>query len=232
MNQKVELSKRLTLVSRMVTVGNTVADIGCDHGFVSIYLVVNNISPHVIAMDINKGPLEIAMTHIREYGMEKYIEARRSDGTRMLNQGEADTIICAGIGGRLMVKILDEGSQILAGVKEIILQPQSDIEMVRKYLREHNFRITAEEAVFEEGKYYFILKCIHDEPESVNTEIQILYDKFGPKLIQNRNTVLLDYLRYRQLRYQEILIDMPETALRYNEIQEELSDIGKALQLF
>ena len=75
-----ELSKRLTAVAGLVTEGASVADIGTDHGYIPIHLIEQNLSPKVIAMDINEGPLERARIHIAGYGMSDRIETRLSDG--------------------------------------------------------------------------------------------------------------------------------------------------------
>ena len=104
-----ELSRRLAAVAGMVTKGNVVCDVGCDHGYVSIYLVQEGISPHVIAMDVREGPLSHAKEHIRMYGLCNYIETRLSDGVEKLEMGEADTLILAGMGGRLMEAIITRG---------------------------------------------------------------------------------------------------------------------------
>ena len=83
-----ELSKRLRAVADMVSVGNRACDAGCDHGYVSIYLVQKKICPGVIAMDVNAGPLAQAKTHIEAYGLSEYIETRLSDGVTALSVGE------------------------------------------------------------------------------------------------------------------------------------------------
>ena len=84
---------------------------GCDHGWVSVYLVQQGISPRVLAMDVRRGPLSRAQQHIRQRGLEAYIETRLSDGVAALEAGEADTVLCAGMGGRLMQRILEEGRE-------------------------------------------------------------------------------------------------------------------------
>ena len=75
-----ELSKRLLMVASMVEPGSIVADVGCDHGYVSIYLVRQGICPRVLAMDVNAGPLERVKAHVQEAGLAAYIDIRRSDG--------------------------------------------------------------------------------------------------------------------------------------------------------
>lgn len=74
-----QLSKRLQAVTEMVTNGNKVADVGCDHAYTSIYLIERKIAPSVIAMDVNKGPLKIAAANIAAYRKTEYIETRLSD---------------------------------------------------------------------------------------------------------------------------------------------------------
>ena len=102
---KTTLSKRLLAVAGFVTPGSRVADIGTDHAFVPIYLMEHKIVPSALAMDIGKGPLLAAEEHIKEHGLEKYITARQSDGVLALQDGEADSVIIAGMGGALVIKI-------------------------------------------------------------------------------------------------------------------------------
>ena len=110
----IKLSKRLQTVAHQVECGGVAADIGCDHGFTSIYLIEQGLAKHVIAMDINEGPLERAKEHIREYGMEEDIETRLSDGTAKLTPGEADTLLISGMGGALICKILSDSPEVTA----------------------------------------------------------------------------------------------------------------------
>ncbi|HBA47385.1 MAG TPA: SAM-dependent methyltransferase, partial [Lachnospiraceae bacterium] len=100
------LSERLQMLADMVTPGNRLVDVGCDHGYLSISLVGAGICPGAIAMDVREGPLAAAKVHIAETGLEDYIEVRLSDGLAECWPGEADTLVCAGMGGRLMERIL------------------------------------------------------------------------------------------------------------------------------
>ena len=129
-----ELSKRLYAVAGLVTEGASVADIGTDHGYVPIYLVKNKIASKVIAMDINKGPLERARMHIIGHGLKGQIETRLSDGLKNLEPGEVDAFIAAGMGGGLVIKILEDSKEVVEQLKFAVLQPQSEIAKVRKYL--------------------------------------------------------------------------------------------------
>lgn len=159
--KKVLLSKRMQMLADMVTAGSRVADVGCDHAFLSIYLVQAGMCPKCLAMDVRRGPLSGAEEHIAAYGLGEYIETRLSDGLTAYHIGEAQTLVCSGMGGRLMKRILEEGGDKTRSFTELILQPQSEIPEFRIFLRETGFLVTEEEAVYEEGKYYFAMKAVY-----------------------------------------------------------------------
>ena len=92
-----QLSKRLQTVAHLVHSGGVVADIGCDHGFTIIYLVMNQLASAGIAMDVADGPLIRAKEHIHQYGLDNRIALRKSDGLQQLVEGEADTILISGM---------------------------------------------------------------------------------------------------------------------------------------
>ena len=197
-----ELSARLEAVAKMVTKGNRVCDVGCDHGYISIYLVKNNISPYVYAMDVNKGPLERAKEHILAYGYEERIETILSDGLIALDDRESDALVCAGMGGKLVIKILTEGMEKVKKMQELILQPQSEIHLVRAFLREQGFYIDREDMVFEDGKYYPMMHVlVHSDKKNEDNPV---LDKFGPMLLKEKNPILGDYLNYTKNTLDEI----------------------------
>lgn len=156
----IKLSDRLLMSARMVTPGSRVADIGCDHAHTDIWLVKEGIASSAIAMDVGEGPLSHARANVRLYSLEDRIEMRLSDGLTALKPGEADTIIIAGMGGTLTTLILQAGIQAARAAGELILQPQSDVWMVRRFLRRHGFRIVEEEMCIEDGKFYGSMKAV------------------------------------------------------------------------
>lgn len=196
-----ELSKRLYAVASLVTEGASVADIGTDHGYVPIYLVKNKIASKVIALDVNRGPLERAKMHIIGYGLKGQIETRLSDGLKNVEPGEVDTMIAAGMGGALVIKILHNSKAVTDELAECILQPQSEIAKVRKYLCKNQWKIVEEDMVEEDGKFYPMMKVIHGEPESYET-YEYLY---GKKLLENQHPVLEKYLRREKSVKESIL---------------------------
>jgi len=128
-----QLSKRLSAVAEFVTPGGCLVDVGTDHGYVPIALLEQQKISSAIAMDVNRGPLERAREHIAQYNMGDYIETRLSDGLHALRAGEGDSLLIAGMGGGLTVRILSEGEPLLSGFRELILEPQSDIDRVRAW---------------------------------------------------------------------------------------------------
>lgn len=155
---KVKLSKRLSAVAAFVADGNRLCDVGCDHAFLPIALVESGRIPSAIAMDVREGPLAIAERNVAEAGLDGRIETRLSDGLEMLRSGEADTILLAGMGGRLMLDILARGIEVARTAQEWVLQPQSEVAEVRRWLRLSGFAVVDEEMVCERGKYYVVLR--------------------------------------------------------------------------
>lgn len=196
-----QLSKRMTLLASMVTAGNRLADVGTDHGYIPIALVQEGKIPSAVAMDVNKGPLSRAEEHIHSCGLDAYIETRLSDGLEKLKPGEADTVLIAGMGGALTIRILNNGRHCLDTVRELILQPQSEIHLVREYLSRNHFRIEEEDIVYEDGKYYPVMHVVHGHGEPMN-EAELYY---GVIRKQRSPQVLENYLRAEIKKTEAIL---------------------------
>lgn len=197
-----ELSKRLSAVAGLVTEGASVADIGTDHGYVPIYLVERGIASKVIAMDVNQGPLNRARMHIVGHGLGDRIETRLSDGLARIRPGEVDTVIVSGMGGPLTIRILQEGKEVADQLNALILQPQSEICRVRRFLTENGYRIEQEDMVLEDGKYYPVMRVVHGTKEPYE-EWEYLY---GKRLLEARHPVLLEFLK-RELHIKESILE-------------------------
>lgn len=230
-----ELSKRLLAVAGLVTEGASVADIGTDHGYVPIYLVRRGIAEKVIALDINKGPLSRAKAHIAACGLAEQIEVRLSDGLLKVCPGEVDVVIAAGMGGGLAIQILEEGKAVVSSLKYCILQPQSEIGRVRRYLDENGFRIVEEEMVEEGGKFYPMMKAVYAEPGEEYEEYEYQY---GKRLLERRHPILREFL-LREQRIQEQIRarlarqeDSESARRRIQILEEEIKHTEKALSHF
>lgn len=228
-----ELSKRLKEVAALVTEGSRVADIGTDHGYVPIYLVETGKISRAIAMDINRGPVLRAKEHILQHGLSDYIETRLSDGLSALKKEEADSLVIAGMGGRLTIKILTEGAKVLETVKEMILQPQSEIYLVRKFLQQNGYEILTERIVLEEGKYYPMMKVVKG---AMNYKKEIFF-RYGKNLLENKDEILWKYLEKERKSLQKLLENLQmqssESAkIRQREIMGEIKLVREALEYF
>lgn len=217
----VKISNRLTTAAALVTQGYTLADVGTDHGYIPIYLLQQEKIPSAIAMDINEGPLERAKEHIALYGLQAYIQTRLSDGVAALKPGEVEAVLIAGMGGGLIMHILKDGEKVCQSAKELILQPQSEIERVREFLREKGYTILAEDMVYEDGKFYPMMKVQYqgksaqkyaEESQTTfkalstaeNVEVLKLSDLYGGLLLQNRHPMLKTFLEKEKLIYTDI----------------------------
>lgn len=235
-----QLSKRLQAVACLVTPGLRVADVGCDHAYISIYLAQNNISPKVIAMDINQGPLDRAAENINRYGLGDRIDIRKSNGIEKLRRDEADAILIAGMGGALTAQILINHVKVLSSIHELILQPQSEIFKVRKMLDGIGFFITKENMIKEDGKYYFMMKA----ESKTNREDLCLYElsreehfHYGRLLLEQKNSILKEFLKKEQRQYKGINQALSEetgqkSVERQKEIQDKLELIRQGLEYF
>jgi tRNA (adenine22-N1)-methyltransferase len=240
------LSKRMEAVVNMVSPQSlVVADIGCDHAYVSIALTQREIAQKVIAMDVRKGPLEIAARNVAEYGCGDSIELRLSDGMEKLEPGEADVIVIAGMGGLLMRNILEQGLDSLLGRvgsgqdlkvaaaevrrPELVLQPQSDIREIRDFLQNRAYYIEKENMLIDEGKYYTVMKAVPVERQYGNGERTVPICKeeelvYGSFNLQHKDAVLLEYLQWEAKVLEGIMEKLEDTVDKLNREGHEVAD--------
>lgn len=220
---KIELSKRLQAVADMITAGNVVADIGTDHAYIPIYLIENNIVPKAFAMDINKGPLDIAAAHVDSYGFNDRITLRLSDGLNALDKNEAESVVIAGMGGALEIKILSSNMDVVNSLKELILQPQSELKKFREFLIKEGFYIEDENMVLDEGKYYPMMKVLPPSANMKNNKWSDVELCYGRYLLKSKNKVLKEFISKELSVKEEILNKLQsEDSLRYSKRIEEL----------
>ena len=209
------LSERLERVVSFVKPCASAADIGTDHALVPVELVRRGIVKKAIAMDVRPGPLSRAKEQISRAGLSDQIEPRLSDGLAALKPQEAETVIIAGMGGELIIRILTEGRHMWDSVAQWVLSPHSEVFKVRGWLLENGFSIEKEDMVCEDGKYYVLMDVKRAEAEAgaeteagegtgaetgLKTEspardakfVRLLY---GDSLIRERNPVLAQYLK-------------------------------------
>ncbi len=229
-----QISDRLQLVVDFVDSCESMADIGTDHGYVPITLVKSGKVNKAYAMDVNKGPLKRAREHIEAEGLSQQIETRLSDGMEQLKENEAETVVIAGMGGELMVRILKQKEQVLQTVKTLVLSPHSEMFLVREFLWNNHYRIVREEMIQDAGKFYTVMKAEKvTEAEPVYQQYEYMY---GRLLIKEKSSVLKDYLHDKKnklsLIYKGLEGQSSEVSKnRKQEIELELKEIELVLTL-
>lgn len=229
----ITLSKRMQANADMVSRGGVVADIGCDHGYLPIYLLETGKKDGAIAMDVRSGPLHSAEENIKLAGLQDKITLRLSDGLEKLKPGEADTVIIAGMGGPLMECILTDGFMVAKQCKELILQPQSEIPEFRRFLMDMGFFMLDETCVFDEGKYYFPMKVCPADSPLAKKGYKLQHDvefQYGGKTLQQRDETLKKFILKEQKVWENTMSHL-ETVNTTEEIQSRLDEIDEHLSL-
>ena len=189
---KLPLSDRLLLCAGFVCKGDRVADIGCDHGYLGIYLLKNGIASSVIASDVREGPLQSAIRNAHKYGVNENMTFYLSDGVSNIPR-DFDTLVCAGMGGDTMVHILESAPWLKSEQYRMILQCQSKTPLLRRYLSENGWRIY-EEYVLRDGKFLYTVMEVGYHPEYPKLTVGEWY--FPPALLENPSRDLPAYYQW------------------------------------
>lgn len=207
MKKRKRIPKRMLAIANLVDNSKVLADVGCDHAYISINLLEKGKVERIIASDLREGPLNIARDNIRLYGFEDRIETRLCAGLCGYEAGEADTILISGMGGMLVKEILSESIDVVRRADTLILEPQSDLRVVRAYLKDIGFEIIDEDMLNEGGKYYQIMKAVKSkERMEVCDDIGAMAEnEFGPILIKKKHPVLLEFLKKRKNHFERLL---------------------------
>lgn len=197
------MNLRLNSLAAMVDNGDRIADIGTDHAYLPIELIKSGKITYAIASDIAKGPLDNAKKDVQEASLENQIDIRLGAGlSTVSDQDQIDTVIIAGMGGKLITQILDDAWQNKLRFKSLVLEPNVGECGVRKWLTEHSYKITAEQIIAESGHIYELIKAIKSQKKS-NLSAAELY--FGPFLLREKNNIFKQKWR-GQLKYHQSLL--------------------------
>lgn len=149
------LTPRLKTIYHHVT-ADKIADIGTDHAYIPIELILSGKIQQAIATDIKTGPLSIAAANIKKYGLSDQIELRLGSGLSPIHAGEVQEIIIAGMGGEMIKQILNADKKT-AQSAALILQPMNAQYELRKWLQKNEYTIVQEDLALESYKIYNIL---------------------------------------------------------------------------
>ena len=205
------LSLRLKTIASLVPFGARVCDIGTDHGYLPIELKKSGVATHVIAADVNPSPLKNAAENIRKVDVSG-IELRLCDGLSGIAENEVDTIIIAGIGGEVISGIIQRGINIAKSSKNIILQPTTSPEFLRKFLYSNGFKIEKEIPILENGKLYSIMLV----SPAADCEVKEEYFYYIGKLTRD-NPIGLMYIQKQLNRCRSCAESLEKIALKQEE---------------
>ena len=153
------LSPRLHAIAALVPVGSAVADVGCDHGYLPVWLLQQGISPFVIATDVAAGPLEVARRSARNAEIYTEISFRLADGLSAVSPFEVEVIVIAGMGGETISSIIAAASWLSEGAHRLILQPQSKVPELMEFLAASGYRVLDQHLVEDGGRLYTIIEA-------------------------------------------------------------------------
>lgn len=188
---KSELTPRLLNVAQKAGNVNTLCDIGCDHGYLPIYLIKNNMIKYAYACDVREGPLTAAKKNIRLNGFENKITTVLSDGLKEVSDNKFDCITICGMGGILISDILSDSIKCAYNAEKIILQPMTEVEYLRKFLFDNGFTIYDEDIAKENERYYNIL-CVKKGEECDYDDFDLF---FGKKIFEKKDETIERYLK-------------------------------------
>lgn len=225
------LGDRLQAVADFVPQGSRVADIGTDHGYLAVELVKSGKAKFVVASDKNTGPYEAAVRTVRENGLaDNVISVRLGDGLKRLKPGEVDTVCIAGMGGALMIDILEASPEVARQLDTLILQPQSAAPELRRWIYRKHWHIEDESLVLDDGRIYEIIMAKRGRrkmPEQLMLEI-------GPVLWQKKPPLLCHHIE--ALLFQERRVaagmeksDAAKKSKKYQAVIRHIKELGEHL---
>ena len=227
---KLPLSSRLLACCGFVHPGDRVADIGCDHGYLGIYLLQNGIASAVIAADVNAGPLQCARENALKFGVQDRMQTYLSDGVQQIPR-DFDTMVCAGMGADTMISILSAAPWLKDSRYRLILQCQSKRPELRRYLAAGGFSITRE-TLAQDGKFIYPVTEVVYQPGQTPAP----WEYYATKQLLNDNSPLLpqflrrviggleDSLPGARQKGEDAVCELEEILTHLRETEKELSN--------
>lgn len=213
-----KLTPRLQAIADSINKYTVLADIGTDHAYLPIYLMLNGKITKAIATDINKGPIDIAQERIKKYKLEDKIETRQGSGLNVLESHEADIIVIAGMGGMLIAEIIEQSKAIATAARVLVMQPMLDSGKLRIYLMQNGFEIFEEELAKENRKIYEIIWARYTGKSVEATSMMDI----GPIIIEKKHLLAKDLIDKKVTELNNIIqkLGTTETELSQKRFQE------------
>lgn len=198
-----KLTDRLLKIASLVSDGKKIADIGTDHGYIPVYLLKEGKVPFAVLADVNKGPLDNAHKEVIQNNLLDKVDLRLGSGIEILEIGEIEEVIIAGMGGILISELLEAKKEVAHNVEKLILQPMQAQEELRYYLLNNGYEILEEVLVREDFRIYEIIVAKYTGKNTI-IEDEIYYE-VGIKLLENKDSLFNDFIEKKIKTYSSIV---------------------------
>ncbi|EMJ5760730.1 SAM-dependent methyltransferase [Clostridioides difficile] len=198
-----KLTDRLLKIASLVSDGKKIADIGTDHGYIPVYLLKEGKVPFAVLADVNKGPLDNAHKEVIQNNLFDKVDLRLGSGIEILEIGEVEEVIIAGMGGILISELLEAKKEVAHNVEKLILQPMQAQEELRYYLLNNGYEILEEVLVREDFRIYEIIVAKYTGKNTI-IEDEIYYE-VGIKLLENKDSLFNDFIEKKIKTYSSIV---------------------------
>lgn len=202
---KIGLSKRLALIASMINKKSIVADIGCDHALLDIYITSSGIAKKSYACDIKEGAIKQALKNIKLYNATS-VYVRKANGLDAIDKKDnVDTIVISGLGNKTIIDILGNNKKKLDNISTLIIQSNTKNGDVRKSITKFGYYISDEKLVLERNIIYTIIKFSKGSVKYNKKELL-----FGPVLLKNKNYLFNKLIDNEILEVKRILVKLPK----------------------
>lgn len=222
-HSKLELTPRLRTLADWIRPGASIADIGTDHAYLPVWLVLQGRVSTAIAGDLRRGPLARGAETAAEYGVSDRVDLRLCNGLAGIGPEEADTIVIAGMGGENIADILGAAPWTADGAHTLLLQPMTRVEVLREFLSHSGYAITRECLVLDRGTIYPIMEVTAGQMELSAGQLyggaKLIHDPLGER-----------YLIEKTIRFQSAVAglnrsDSPEDAVKADRLRDLMGEL-------
>lgn len=217
-----KLSKRLTSLALFCSNYKKIADIGCDHGLLSLFLA-ENYKAIVTASDVLEPAISRLKNRVKEMSLQDKVTVLVSDGLTHLTD-DFEAVVISGMGARKMIELFDKEQDKFLKIKTYILSPHQDTALLRTYMHQKGYYLLDEVMIYEDKKYYPILKFQKGKASCRKIEL-----KYGPIFLKKREAVFISYLKALKEKKEQVLKELKPYSKRYLDIKKEIKEITRIL---
>lgn len=200
------LSRRLHAIAALIPQDSILADIGCDHGLLPIYLAQQKVIAKAYACDVNEGPLARAKEAIDGCELSGTISTILTDGLSGL-PNDVTVIVIAGMGHETICKILEDHLDLLNN-RQIIIQSNTDIYEMRKWIVGHEYRVLDDFVIYDRHFYHILKFDTKKGREAQEDELLFGFYQTSPDF--------LDYCRFEVKKVEKIIAQMSDEHENFN----------------